>query len=83
VAACLDALGRSGRLGITLVTLDAQAFFRRFGFVPLERAAVPDVIRTTGEYRIHECVGGTWMRRPEPRPASTPGHRGSPDGTKG
>jgi N-acetylglutamate synthase-like GNAT family acetyltransferase len=63
VQACLDALGRQGVAGITLVTLEAQAFFARLGFRPIARGDVPLPIRGTGEYAFHGCSAGTWMRR--------------------
>jgi amino-acid N-acetyltransferase len=63
VGAALDSLRQTGVADITLVTLTAEAFFRRFGFSKIAREDVAKALRASREYDIHECAGGSWMRR--------------------
>ncbi|MBZ0268805.1 GNAT family N-acetyltransferase [bacterium] len=73
VGEALRLLDEAGHACVTLVTLDAQGFFARFSFREVERDALPEPIRRTREYGLHECLGGHWMvRRNGERPGSPP-----------
>jgi len=63
VEAVLRALEDLRVRDVTLVTIDAAAFFRPLGFEAIERAEVPGPVRASPEFRIHDCASGQWMRR--------------------
>jgi len=77
VGEALRRLDEAGHPCVTLVTLDAQGFFARFSFREVEREALPEPIRRTREYGLHQCLGGRWMVRgngedPGPPPRDAP-----------
>lgn len=63
VASTLSAMDTAGWKDVMLVTMDAAAFFERLGFRSIDREDVPAPLRRSPEYRMHECLGGQWMRR--------------------
>ena len=63
VEAAVRELADRGVHDVTLVTLDAQVFFAGLGFESIEKGDVPEPIRRSPEFRIHDCAGGHWMRR--------------------
>lgn len=63
VEAALRELANRGIHDVTLVTLDAQVFFAGLGFEPIEKGDVPEPVRRSPEFRIHDCAGGHWLRR--------------------
>ena len=50
VSAAEDLAREHGILALYLLTLDAEAFFRRLGYVEIQRDVVPDQIQVTGEF---------------------------------
>jgi N-acetylglutamate synthase-like GNAT family acetyltransferase len=60
------ALGRrlqaEGLDAVYLLTLDAQGFFRRFGFAECPREAVPPSLARSREFEIHHCDAAACMR---------------------
>ena len=56
-------LAERGIDDVTLVTLDADEFFRGLGFENIARNDVPEAVRASPEFRIHHCASGHWMRR--------------------
>lgn len=72
VGETLCRLDEAGHERVTLVTMDADAFFARFSFGIVEKESLPAPIRGSVEYRLHECRGGRWMVR------RRVGGRGSP-----
>jgi len=78
-------LGRSwaqGHHAVYLLTTDAAGYFRRLGFLQTDRAAVPDAVLASEQFRSAACASAVIMvlRRPA-RPAretSVPG--GQTDG---
>lgn len=51
VAVVIAAARQRGLRGLTLLTETAPAFFPRFGFVPIERQAVPEAVRASAEFQ--------------------------------
>ena len=47
---------------LVLLTLDADAFFARFGFAPVDRERVPETVRASREFTIHHCDRAVCMR---------------------
>ncbi len=59
-------LGDAGVRELYLLTVDAQDFFARFGFAPVDRAEVPETITTSREFSIHCCDSAVCLRAPVP-----------------
>jgi amino-acid N-acetyltransferase len=49
--ACIDAARASGVATLVLLTETADEFFPRFGFVAVERAALPEAVQQSEEFR--------------------------------
>lgn len=72
VAAALDLAQTVGAPAVYLLTTSAAAYFPRFGFSHVARAAVPASVRTSIEFTSACPSNAVAMRRPLPRPALDP-----------
>ncbi|MFW5920534.1 MAG: GNAT family N-acetyltransferase [Polyangiales bacterium] len=63
VRSLLAALDAEGVRDVYLLTLDAARFFERFGFEPIDRAALPNAIAGSREGVMHACDDAVPMRR--------------------
>jgi amino-acid N-acetyltransferase len=53
---------RAGAQDVYLFTRDADAFFAKHGFSPLERDAAPEAIKSSQQF-IEHCIGAHFMHR--------------------
>lgn len=60
-ACCARAAGRSVR-ELYLLTDSAEAYFRRLGFEPVSRAAVPAQVKRSIEFKTPRCASAACMR---------------------
>lgn len=61
------ALGEAERLGLSavyLLTTTAERYFPSFGFVPIDRSAVPEIVQRSIEFRSACPATATAMYRP-------------------
>ncbi len=61
-ACCARAAGRAVR-ELYLLTDSAEAYFRRLGFEPVPRAAVPAQVKRSLEFRTPRCASAACLRR--------------------
>lgn len=63
VSSLLDELAAAGVREVFLLTLDAEDYFRRFGFERVDRDTLPEAVLSSREFAIHCCDSATVMRR--------------------